>query len=308
MQRFLFMFLIIAVLLEGAFLIHQHRTAAVQISGCTDIPAAPDYLSTGREQDAIAAINSARQLEHLQPLRLPAQFYQITTGQQQFTLLNLERTDRGLRPLEMDATLSQMAYAYSKQMLDLHFFSHTSPIGGTFSERVNTNPALANHYNQAAENLAGNPVPGAGAIYEYMYDDSVEACGHRKNILDPQLTLVGIGEVTGGEYGSISAQEFIDSAAWNPYVPSIPDRVAPRITIRVTQAHDSSLLHCSAQAEDTAGVTRITWFLDSLNNPPQVGPVWTLDPSHLTRGRHTLLAFAVDGEQNYAMAQYTIRV
>jgi uncharacterized protein YkwD len=114
MQRTLFLLLIFTILLGGAFLVHQHRTTVVAISGCTDIPASPDYLSTNSEQDAIAAINNARQLEQLHPLHLPANFYRLDPTQQQFLLVNLERTDRSLRPLQMDANLSQMAYAYSK--------------------------------------------------------------------------------------------------------------------------------------------------------------------------------------------------
>ena len=48
-----------------------------------------------------------------------------------------------------------MALGYSRQLSNLHFFSHTSPISGTFTNRVDRNPAIANHYSLAAENLAG---------------------------------------------------------------------------------------------------------------------------------------------------------
>ncbi len=43
-------------------------------------------------------------------------------------LLNIERSDRHLRPLILDANLSQMALGYSKQLRNLQFFSHNKPV------------------------------------------------------------------------------------------------------------------------------------------------------------------------------------
>lgn len=274
----------------------------------------------------MAAINNARAGEHLRPLRLPDNFYQIDPTQEQFVLINLERTDRGLLPLRLDANLARMAQNYSRQMRDLHFFAHTSPVAGTFSERIDSNLVLAGHYALAAENLAGNPVPGAGAMYEYMYDDSVEACGHRENILDPNVTLVGIGWVPGSIYGSISAQEFIGSASWDPYGGTRPAAQTPQV--RIVELQDqtrntngyrwsmqyrrwgirSSLVSFHAQLRPGDGKARITWFLDRIGNFPFGGADITLDMSGLSPGGHTLLVYAVDGEQNYGMASYTIVV
>lgn len=178
-------------------------------AACVNIPATPNYLRTRRAKDAIAAINHARRFEHLSPLLLPRNFYHMKAVQQQFVLINLERTDRGLRPLTMSPVLMTMARSYSKQLSRRHFFSHTSPISGTFAQRLNRNRAIAGHYSLAEENLAGNPVGGVGPIYEYMYNDVSENCGHRANILQPGVTLVGIGVVSDKRYGSISAQEFV---------------------------------------------------------------------------------------------------
>ncbi|HZT98562.1 MAG TPA: CAP domain-containing protein [Ktedonobacteraceae bacterium] len=275
-------------------------------SACVDIPPSPNYLtSIGREQDAVAAINNARQQEHLPPLHLPGNFYTLPPTQQQFIILNAERTDRGLHALQMDANLAQMAQAYSKQMVDLNFFSHTSPISGTFEDRVKSNPAIHGHFT-VAENLAGNPFPGAGAMYEYMYRDTVEACGHRHNILLPQLTLVGIGLTVGSKYGTISVQEFLSSTPDNPYTGGTPDTVPPHIAIQKS-LQVSSLL-CQAMATDNVGVVRITWFVDSIGNNGHVGSSFTLDLRSLSSGQHTILAYAVDGSQNYGMAQVRVTV
>ncbi|GAC1567909.1 MAG: hypothetical protein NVS3B14_15400 [Ktedonobacteraceae bacterium] len=303
----------------------QPSTPIRQLSTCVDVPASPDYLASNSEQDAIAAINNARAGEHLRALRLPGNFYRLNPAQQQFVLINLERTDRGIAPLRLDANLSLIARNYSRQLHDLHFFSHTSPIAGSFSERINSNPAMSGHYALAAENLAGNPVPGAGAVYEYMYDDSAEACGHRDNILDPQLTLVGIGEMPGSEYGSISAQEFIGPASWSPYHGAIPANLAPTIRIVEVQwpaqnseqhqwmhyrqwIQDNSIVSFRVLHQNHDVLARITWFLDRVGNQASTGANFTLDLSSLAPGMHTLLAYAVDGEQDFGKATYSVFV
>ena len=301
--------------------IHHHQpltttafaaSTASTASTCIDIPASPDYLSTGDAHDAIAAINHAHQLENLPPISLPTDFYTLDPAAQQLLLVNRERTVRGLRPLQSDANLSHLALAYSKQLLDLNFFSHTSPISGTFSDRINSNPAIANHYSTVAENLAGNPVPGIGPIYEYMYDDTVEQCGHRHNILNPSLTLVGINWMRGSSYGSISVQEFLTPAPWNPYhgqgVTPITNTAPPYISITATTLSSSAILQCEAFTSNNPSVTRITWFLDTLKRPLHIGASWQLQKSQLSPGIHTLLAYAVDTEQMYSVARYTLLV
>jgi Cysteine-rich secretory protein family len=303
--------MLLLVGISGAYLYHYQSLASglPRQSGCVDIPAVPDYLATGSTYDAIAAINNAHVREGLPPLKLPLNFYQLGPVQQQFILVNLERKVRGLSPLRMDANLAQLALNYSKQLRDLHFFSHTSPIGGTFNERIDANPAIANHYRLVAENLAGNPVPGAGAIYEYMYDDAAEGCSHRANILDPTLSLVGIGEVAGSPYGSVSVQEFLAPAPWSPYTGAMPHTQPPHISLRVSRsAAHSWQLQCRALA--SVGVARITWFIDHVGSGKgqllAVGSSQSLDLRSLAPGSHTLLVYAVDGEQNYGMATYTI--
>jgi uncharacterized protein YkwD len=308
MRKILVLLLILCAVAGGTLFIRSQQQPTVESrGGCVDIPASPDYLNTDSEADAIAAINNAHEQIGLPPLRLPANFYHLEPPQQQFILVNLERTDRRLSPLKMDAALSQMALGYSRQLSNLHFFSHTSPISGTFTERMDNNPATAYHYSLAAENLAGNPVAGAGPIYEYMYDDSAEDCGHRLNILDPDLNLVGINWVRGSQYGSISVQEFMTSAAWNPYTSPPSDTIPPYVIIEPPYLKGLKLF-CRVLAGDNVGVVRITWFLDRIGNQPYHGSVLTLNIGHVAPGKHTLLVFAVDGALNYGMASCTFIV
>jgi len=311
MKRLWLVSLTLLVSLAIIVFIHHHQpltAIAFSATTCIDIPASPDYLSTGNAHDAIAAINHAHQLEHLRPLSLPSNFYTLDPASQQLLLLNQERVVRGFRPLRRDANLAQLAWAYSKQLIDLNFFSHTSPIAGTFSDRMNGNPAITDHYSMAAENLASNPVPGIGPIYEYMYDDTSEQCGHLHNILNPSLTLVGINWVRGGSYGSISAQEFLTSAPWNPYQGAIPSTTPPYISIIATGISGNAMLKCEAFTRNNPSVTRITWFLDSMQKPLHIGTTWQINKRQLSPGIHILFAYAVDAEQNYSVARYTLMV
>src|ERR1700716_324433 len=93
----------IAALTLGFSHFQQSVEQANKTGRCIDIPATPDYLATSSPADAIAAINHARIFEHLPALRLPGNFYQLQPLQQQFMLVNLERTDRGLTALKLDA-------------------------------------------------------------------------------------------------------------------------------------------------------------------------------------------------------------
>ena len=69
--------------------------------------------------------------------------------------------------------LSQVALAYSRQLLDLHFFSHTSPISGSFSERVGANLSIANHYSEY-----GSRYSMYGACNPYATDPPVIVDGN----------------------------------------------------------------------------------------------------------------------------------
>ena len=275
---------------------------------CPDLRPTPNYYADGSEHSAIDAINHARASEGLPNLRLPGNYWQLSPSQQQFTLLNLERTSRGLSPLHWDANLAEIATNYSQQMAQLHFFSHTSPISGDFQTRLNDNPAVTGHYTSIAENIAGNWAPAAGAVYEYLYHDAAEQCAHRQNIFNPAFTLIGIGVVSGGPWGAMSAEELLASAPNNPYAGAAPDTTPPTISISATLNQAQTTLHLSAHAHDNQGIGAIIWYLDGIGHQSQQGANWTITASRLAGGQHTLAAYAVDDSQHYATAALSFTV
>jgi uncharacterized protein YkwD len=269
---------------------------------CPALAPSPNYYASGGEVAAIEAIDHARAREGLSRLSLPDNYWQLAPPQQQFILVNLERASRGLAPLRWDATLAQIAIAYSRQMAQLHFFAHTSPISGDFQDRLNANPQIANHYQSIAENIAGNWAPAAGAIYEYLYNDAAEHCAHRQNILNPAFTFIGIGTAPGGPWHSMSAQELLASNPANPYSSAPPDTTTPNITLTSALNATATQLSISASVSDDQGIARVTWCLDHLDEQCHQGISWTLDADSLTPGRHQLIAYAVDDSQNYTTA------
>lgn len=275
---------------------------------CPNLPPSPNYYIDGSEQTAITAINHARDSEGLPALSLPANYWQLTPSQQQFTLVNLERTSRGLAPLRWDASLAEIATAYSQQMVQLHFFSHISPISGDFPTRLNANPQVAGHYTSIAENIAGNWAPAAGAIYEYLYHDASEQCTHRQNILNPAFTLIGIGVVAGGPWSMMSAQELLASNPTNPFQSASPDSTPPSISIISSLNQTQDLLHVVAHASANGSLATLIWFLDGIGHLSHKGTDWTIAAAQVTPGHHLLIVYAVDTSQRYATATLTFTV
>ncbi len=98
--------------------------------------------------------------------------------------VNQAREQAGLLPLDIDEDLSYVAKIKSQDMMDNNYFSHTSPIYGSPFEMMDN---FGIQYKSAAENIAINSsVRGA-------HDAFMNSEGHRNNILNPNITHIGIG-------------------------------------------------------------------------------------------------------------------
>lgn len=116
-------------------------------------------------------------------------------------LTNQERAKNGLSPLKADWQLSRVARYKSADMRDKGYFSHTSPTyGSPFTMMKNFNI----NYRSAAENIAAGQPSAQAVVKAWM-----ESPGHRKNILTPNFTHIGVGYVKGGSYGTYWTQMFI---------------------------------------------------------------------------------------------------
>jgi uncharacterized protein YkwD len=117
------------------------------------------------------------------------------------SLINQERTKRGLRHLSFSLELRDLARDYAKEMFAQGFFSHfDSEKEGPF-DRMDKRKIL---YTSAGENLA--LAPNVFLAHQGLMNSP----GHRANILSPDFKKVGIGVIDGGIYGEMFVQEFTD--------------------------------------------------------------------------------------------------
>ena len=116
-------------------------------------------------------------------------------------LVNQERVEEGLNPLQVDLRLVKVARAKSKNMIEEGYFGHQSPTLGSPFEMMQE---LEIRYEFAGENIAG------ASTVQRAHEALMDSPGHRENILRDRFTHVGIGIIEGGPYGMMLSQEFID--------------------------------------------------------------------------------------------------
>ncbi len=115
-------------------------------------------------------------------------------------LVNTERAKAGLAALRIDSDLAGLARLKSVDIIELGYFSHTSPTYGTPFEMMR---AAGVSYTYAGENLA------AATSLELAFEGLMGSAGHRENILRKEFTHIGVGVVEGGPYGYVFTQMFV---------------------------------------------------------------------------------------------------
>lgn len=101
-------------------------------------------------------------------------------------LVNEEREKAGLKRLSYDSDLRAAALKHSQDMLEHGYFDHTSPIYGTFQQRLEASGVKC---STAGENIAYYPSVAQAHV------GLMNSPGHRANILNPAFTRIGIGIV-----------------------------------------------------------------------------------------------------------------
>lgn len=115
-------------------------------------------------------------------------------------LINQARAGDNLAPLTADTELANVARIKSQDMIDNNYFSHNSPTYGNPFDMLKN---FGIKYIKAGENIAGNV--GVKEAHEALMNSP----GHRKNIMSPDYTHIGIGIKEGGQYGNMFTQMFI---------------------------------------------------------------------------------------------------
>jgi uncharacterized YkwD family protein len=115
-------------------------------------------------------------------------------------LINKERANHNLAPLQADAELMNVARLKAKDMVQNNYFSHYSP---TYGSPFDMMRQFGITFKSAAENIAGNSTI-QGAVTSWMNSE-----GHRANILNGNYNATGIGIYKSNKYGYIFVQMFI---------------------------------------------------------------------------------------------------
>jgi uncharacterized protein YkwD len=102
---------------------------------------------------------------------------------------NRERAAQGLPALAWDAALASAAQRHADRMAQQHAISHQFPDEPALLDRTSQAGA---HFSLVAENVAEGPDP------ETIHSGWMHSAGHRANILDPELTAIGIAVVSRG--------------------------------------------------------------------------------------------------------------
>lgn len=172
-------------------MVRPHRTDVV-VMGVDGVPApppapAPPAPPTATASAAPAVATASRATQAAAPVAAAAPADPSVEGQV-LALTNQERAKAGCGPLVADSRLATLARAFSADMRDRNFFSHTNPDGVDPFQRAQA----AGITNMRAENIAmGQPDP-ASVMTAWM-----NSAGHRANILNCSLRTLGVGVATG---------------------------------------------------------------------------------------------------------------
>lgn len=124
----------------------------------------------------------------------------ISSENTMIDLINSERQKNSLPKLKLDLEVTKVARVKSQDMVDNDYFSHYSPNYGSPFEMMKS---FGIKYVYAGENLAGNQA------VESAHKALMNSSGHRKNILNPDFTHIGIGIKNSDKYGYMFTQMFI---------------------------------------------------------------------------------------------------
>src|SRR5205814_5601279 len=127
-----------------------------------------------------------------------AQLQRNDSERQLFEALNRERAAQSLSALQWDDALFKAARQHAVRMANLNMLEHQLPSESDLEGRLAEAGA---RFSAIAENIA------VGASPPIIHGGWMDSPGHRKNILDPRLTSVGIAAVH-GPGGLFAVQDF----------------------------------------------------------------------------------------------------
>ncbi len=168
-------------------------------------------------------------------------------------LVNGERRQRNLAPLERNEDLTEAAQHHAEDMLSRDYFAHESPEGETVLDRFVA--AGGNQWVKVAENIARCTECSAASREETVrrfHGGWMDSARHRANILDPELRSFGFSIVArnGRRYAvqtfaGPGCSRMADGAPAEPLPRADRAAVALDLINRVRQANEVPPLQAS---------------------------------------------------------------
>jgi len=118
-----------------------------------------------------------------------------------YELINSARSGEGIRPVEIDMRIVEVARLKARDMIENNYFGHSSPTYGSPGQMLRK---FGINFRSAGENLCK-----AGDVYKAHMLLLNSAKGHREIMLDPDYTKVGVAVVPQGSYVLI-AELFVE--------------------------------------------------------------------------------------------------
>lgn len=103
------------------------------------------------------------------------------------TAVNAARAKAGCAPLRMNPKLAAAAKSHARAMAEQNFFAHSGKDGSRLPGRI---AGQGYDYQSAAENIAAGQDSPREVVQDWL-----QSSGHRKNIMDCQMSETGIALV-----------------------------------------------------------------------------------------------------------------
>jgi uncharacterized protein YkwD len=168
-------------------------TSSEKLVSTTTLPATPDLLLPEIIPEPTLVAPAVEKSNEDTPGESEAVVYLTVLADEIHRLTNLERSKAGVATLAYDDALAAIAMAYSEDMAEDDYFSHTTPEGCTLTCRIE-----AAGYQAVAwgENLAwrsSDTLPEAKNLAAIFVDMWMDSPGHKQNLLSTNFTHEGIG-------------------------------------------------------------------------------------------------------------------
>lgn len=116
-------------------------------------------------------------------------------------IVNQHRKNQGLSWLRRHPDLDALAYSHAKDMVNEHFFAHTSPQQGSFATRFQS--LRWRRVALARENIVVAFSPNQA--YQFLY----QSPSHRSNLLEPKFQWTGLGAAVDKKGALFFVQVFV---------------------------------------------------------------------------------------------------